>query len=171
MQRAQAAGLTVRRFSPSDTAALLDLVDALADYEHLARPDAAARARFARDAAAPDSPFSVLLAEREGQVVGYALCFLTYSTFLAKPTLYVEDMFVLSEHRGQGVATTLMREMAREAVSRGCGRMEWQVLAWNELAKGLYRELGAELLEDWQPCRLSADKLQRLASAQPNAGV
>lgn len=153
----------VRPLTAVDIPAWLDLIDALADYERLPRPAAAARARLAADAGAPAPPFSVLLAERAGQVAGYAVYFLTYSTFLARPTLYLEDLFVLPAARGHGAAYALMQALAAVAQQRGCGRMEWQVLTWNAPAIAFYERLGAVPLDEWQSYRLTADQLARLA--------
>jgi GNAT superfamily N-acetyltransferase len=148
-----------------DVAAFLRLIDALADYEHLERPDPEARQRLARDAATTPPRFATVLAEIGGQAVGYAVYFETYSTFLGLPTLYLEDLFVLPEHRSIGVGSALFRECAAEAVRRGCGRMEWQVLAWNDLALGFYEHLGAAPLhDDWRCYRLTGEALDRLGS-------
>jgi GNAT superfamily N-acetyltransferase len=104
-----------------------------------------------------------LLAEVDGQAVGYAVFFETYSTFLGLPTLYLEDLFVLPDFRGVGVGSALFRECATEAVRRDCGRMEWQVLAWNDLALGFYDHLGAVPLHDeWRCYRLTGAALARL---------
>ncbi len=157
--------LRVRPLAPADVPALLALIDALADYEHLPRPDADARERLSRDATATPPRFSVPLAALDGRVVGYALYFETYSTFLALPTLYLEDLFVLPEARGRGAGTALFRACAREAVRRGCGRLEWQVLAWNRLALDFYARFAAQPLDDWRPFRLTGDALRR--AAQP----
>ncbi len=158
-----ADGITVRPLTPADVEAFLGLVDALADYERLPRPDPEARRRLAADALAHPPRFHVLLAELNGRPVGYAAYFESYSTFLARPTLYLEDIFVLAEARGRGVGRALMRALAREAVRRGCGRMEWLVLAWNRPAIGFYERLGASRLDDWLIYRLTADQLRRLA--------
>jgi GNAT superfamily N-acetyltransferase len=135
----------------------LDLVDALADYEKLARPDAAARERLETDALA--GRFSLLLGELHGTVVGYAVHFPTYSTFRALPSLYLEDLFVLPDVRGKGVGIALFRAVAAEAVRQGCGRMEWQVLSWNEPSIKFYERLGARQLDRWLPFRLDGDAL------------
>jgi GNAT superfamily N-acetyltransferase len=158
----------VRPLTPADVPTLLALIAALADYEHLPPPDAAARERLARDAGADPPRFRALLAELDGRVVGYAICFETYSTFLAQPTLYLEDLFVLPDARGQGAGSALFRACAREAVQRGCGRFEWQVLAWNRLALDFYARFAAEPLDDWRPFRLTGDALRRAAA--PRAG-
>ena len=170
-------GVRVRRLRPDDVPRLLDLIDGLADYEELPRPDAAARERLARDAVGRSARFRTLLAEigpasprgADGttDVVGYALYFFTYSTFLARPTLYLEDIFVRPERRGQGVGRALFRACAAEAVRRGCGRMEWQVLDWNAPAIDFYRRSGARLLEEWRVCRLTGDELAAAAQG-PN---
>lgn len=155
--------IVVRPLADDDVPAFLDLVQALADYEELPGPDADARERLTRDALADPPPFRVLLATRDGRVIGYAVYLFTYSTFLARPSLYVEDIFVLFEERGNGVGRAFMRELAREAVRRGCGRMEWTVLDWNKRAIAFYETLGGELLDDWRIVRLAGDGLIQLA--------
>ena len=153
----------MRPLAPADVPMLLALIDALADYERLPRPNDAARERLARDAIGTPPRFQALLAEVDGRVVGYAIYFETYSTFLALPTLYLEDLFVLPVARGLGAGAALFRACAREAVQRGCGRLEWQVLAWNELALGFYARWEAEALDDWRPFRLTGAALARAA--------
>jgi GNAT superfamily N-acetyltransferase len=151
--------VVVRKLQPTDVPRLLELIDGLADYEKLARPDAAARERLAADATADPPRFSTLLAEIDGHVVGYAIFFFTYSTFRARPTLYLEDVFVLPERRGRGAGVALFRACAREAVARGCARMEWQVLAWNTPSIEFYERLGAHHQADWLPFRLDDQAL------------
>jgi GNAT superfamily N-acetyltransferase len=155
---------SVRRAGLDDAPLFLELVCALADYERLDPPDEAAQRRLLQDGFGPQPRFEVYLAELEAEAVGYAIVLETYSSFLAQPTLYLEDLFIRPEARRQGAGTTLLRFLAAEAVRRGCGRMEWIVLDWNELAQGLYRKLGAEMLEEWRFCRLSGAALSRLAS-------
>jgi GNAT superfamily N-acetyltransferase len=149
----------VRPVAAGDTARLLELIDGLADYEKLPRPDAAARQRLAADATADPPRFFALLAEVDGLAVGYAIYFLTYSTFLARPTLYLEDIFVLPAWRGRGAGIGLFRECARRAVALGCGRMEWQVLNWNTPSIQFYERLGARHQASWLPFRLDAEAL------------
>ena len=153
----------VRPLTPADVPAFLDLIDALADYEHLPRPTADARERLTRDALAEPPRYQVLLAERAGRVVGYAVYFFTYSTFLARPTLYLEDIFVLEAARRGGAGLALMRELARVAVRAGCGRMEWSVLHWNTPAMAFYDQLGAAPLKEWQPYRMTGEEIRKLA--------
>ncbi len=156
--------IRVRRASLEDAPALLSLIDALADYEKLDRPDANARARLIRDGFARNPPrFRAYLAEQDDAPVGYAITFETYSSFLARPTLYVEDIFVPPDARGRGVGSALLRHLAREAVAGDCGRMEWVVLDWNELAQNFYQRRGARHLNDWQYYRLTRDAVERLA--------
>lgn len=105
------------------------------------------------------------LAELDGEAVGYTFFFETYSTFLALPTLYLEDLFVLPAYRGQGVGAALFRAMATEACSRGCGRMEWTVLDWNQLAIDFYERFGAKRSSDWLPYRLLRSELEAINAA------
>jgi GNAT superfamily N-acetyltransferase len=158
--------LRIRGLEPPDVPVLLDLIDGLLDYENLARPDDAARQRLAADAVAEPPRFHVLLAEVDGVVVGYAFYFFTYSTMLARPTLYLEDIYVRPEWRGQGAGIGLFRACARVAVESGCGRMDWQVLSWNEPSIRFYERLGARHLTDWFPFRLEADALRVVGSPQ-----
>jgi GNAT superfamily N-acetyltransferase len=148
---------------PADIPSFLSLIDALAEYEHLSGPDAEARARLTADALGDPPLFAVLLAERDGTAIGYATYFFTYSTFLARPTLYLEDLFVLEEDRRRGLGKAFMHRLAVEALRRGCGRMEWQVLTWIEPAINFYKGLGAAHLVDWHGYRLTADQLERMA--------
>jgi len=154
----------VRGLQPADTPRLLELIDGLADYEKLPRPDAAARSRLAADAIADPPRFHALLADVDGAVVGYAIYFFTYSTFLARPSLYLEDIFVLPESRGHGAGVALFRACAQVAVRLGCGRMEWQVLSWNEPSIQFYERLGARQLADWLPFRLDGSALAKVGS-------
>ena len=156
---------SVRPLGPADVPVLLALIDALADYERLTRPDEEARARLSADAVASSPRFEALLAEVDGQVVGYAIFFPTYSTFLARPTLYLEDLFVRPEARGRGAGAALFAACAAEAVRRGCGRMEWQVLDWNTPSIAFYERRGARRMAAWLPFRLEGDTL--LAAADP----
>ncbi|TAK22744.1 MAG: GNAT family N-acetyltransferase [Chloroflexota bacterium] len=118
---------------------------------------------MARDATRDDPPFRTLVAEvavdGSTTLVGYAVYFFTYSTFLAQPTLYLEDIFVDPDHRGRGAGRALFAACAREAAARECGRMEWQVLDWNEPAIAFYKRSGARVHPEWRLCRLTGDEL------------
>jgi len=160
----KAAVIQVRPANASDADAWLSLIDALADYEKLERPDAAARQRLLLDAFGEKPRTEVYLAESEGRVVGYAITLFTYSSFLALPTLYLEDLFVLESHRGQGAGYRLFTHCVEEAHRRGCGRMEWQVLDWNRLAIDFYERLGARQMKEWLPYRMVREDMEALLS-------
>jgi GNAT superfamily N-acetyltransferase len=155
--------LIIRPASAADADAFLGLVDALADYEKLDRPTPEARERLLRDAFGPQPRIRVHLAEREGRAVAYTITLDTYSSFLALPTLYLEDLFVLPDERRGGIGSAFFRFHAGEAARRGYGRMEWVVLDWNQLAIDFYEKLGAERLSDWYTYRLTAAQLREIA--------
>ncbi len=152
----------VRRARREDAQAILELVDALADYEHLTRPDAEARARLIRDLFSERPRLECYLCETDGRAVGYAFIFETYSSFLALPTLYLEDLFVLPEFRKKKAGYALFTAMVAEAHRRGCGRMEWTVLDWNQLAKDFYDRLGAKHMKEWQLYRLVRSEMGQI---------
>jgi GNAT superfamily N-acetyltransferase len=161
--------VSIRRATAADAGLLFTLIRALAEYERLEPPDDAALERLRADGFGRAPRFETWLAEVDGEAVGYAITFETYSTFLARPTLYLEDLFVRPEARRQGAGTALLRRLAAEAVARGCGRMEWTVLDWNEMARRVYRRIGADLLEEWRFCRLSGEALARAAKPPADA--
>lgn len=151
--------IAVRPAVPTDSEAILMLIDALAEYEKLDPPTAEAKNRLLRDAFSPQPRFNIFLAEiADGTPAGYAFVLETYSTFLALPTLYLEDLFVLPEFRGSGAGKALFAKVTAEAKSRGCGRVEFVVLDWNQLARDFYHRKGARHLEDWCFYRLDADQ-------------
>jgi len=158
-----ASALTIRRGGPGDVATVLRLIRGLAEYVRLAHEVQATIGRLRRHGSGPRPYFETLICRRQGQPVGFALYFFTYSTFLARPTLYLEDLFVLPEARGVGAGKALLEALARIAVRRGCGRMEWAVLDWNLPAIGFYRRLGARLRKEWILTRLTGPALERLA--------
>ena len=123
----------------------------------------ATAARIRRHGFGPRRYFETLICRRGRAPIGFALYFFTYSTFLARPTLYLEDLFVLPEERGNGAGRALLRELARIAGRRGCGRMEWTVLDWNTPSIRFYRKLGAGLRREWILTRLTGPALRRLA--------
>ena len=125
----------------------------MADFEKLEPPSKDARERILKDVFS-DGRINLFVAAEGRRLIGYALYFYSYSSFLAKPTLYLEDLFVLEEHRKRGVGFALFRRCVDEAVAQGCGRMEWSVLAWNEKALRFYERLGARRLSDWYVYRL-----------------
>ncbi len=141
----------IRRAVADDFATWVDLVRGLATFERLAPPDEAAVGRLWRDGFGTCPRFEVwLVAPEPGQrPVGYAVVFETYSTFLARPTLYLEDLFVEEAWRGRGLGGGLLRFVLREAERRQCGRVEWTCLDWNEKAQRIYAALGAEAQREW----------------------
>ncbi len=144
------------------------LVDALADYEKLQRPNAEAKKRLIRDMFGERRRIEAYLGEYEEKPVGYAFVFETYSSFLALPTLYLEDLFVLPDYRSKKVGYALFTAMVREAYQRGCGRMEWTVLDWNRLAINFYQRLGATHMKEWQLYRLLRPDMERILSLSPS---
>jgi GNAT superfamily N-acetyltransferase len=139
----------IRRATPADGPAFLRLVRELAEFEKLDPPTPDAQARLLADAFGARARFELHVAEAEGEVVAYAITFETYSSFLAKPTLYLEDLYVTPAHRGKGVSHAMMRRLAALAAERGCGRLEGVVLAWNARARRFYAKTGARELGDW----------------------
>jgi GNAT superfamily N-acetyltransferase len=128
----------------------IGLIQALADYEHLARPDEDAIERLRHDALGPQPRFEAALAlNRAGKAVGYATWFHTYSTFLARPTMYLEDLFVREDARESGAGSALFEHVRTLGAHRQCGRMEWQVLDWNTLAREFYQRRQATWMKDW----------------------
>lgn len=154
----------LRPASPADGAAFLALVRALAAFEGLQAPDAAAAERLLADAFGPRPRYELTLVELDAEVVAYAAFFETYSTFRALPSLYLEDLFVREDARGLGIGSLLLSHLGRLALERGCGRFEWSVLDWNERARRFYRALGAQISERWQLCRVEGDALAALAT-------
>jgi GNAT superfamily N-acetyltransferase len=147
--------LTLRFATPNDAAAIFKLVSELAKYEKLEREVSSSAVDFERTLADPRSKVEVVLADWSGETVGFALFFENYSTFLGKPGLYLEDLFVRPEFRTKGIGTALMARLIEIAQERSYGRVEWSVLDWNEPAIKFYIEkIGAELMSSWRTCRL-----------------
>jgi GNAT superfamily N-acetyltransferase len=158
------AALAIRSAVVDDCATILQFIRELGEYERLAHEVVADEAALAATLFGPRPSAEVLLAEVAGEPAAFALFFHTYSTFLAKPGLYLEDLFVRPAHRRHGIATTLMRKLAAIAVERGCGRFEWSVLNWNQPALDFYRRLGAVPMADWQVQRVTGAALVELAA-------
>jgi len=144
--------MRIRPYRKSDARHLVGLIRALATFESLKPPTAAAARRLVADAG---RRFQVLMGEEGGRKVGYAIYFFTYSSFLARPTLYLEDLFLLPDFRRQGAGRMFFDALLREARKRKCGRMEWSVLDWNTPAIRFYRKLGARPLAEWIPYRIT----------------
>jgi GNAT superfamily N-acetyltransferase len=157
------AALDIRRGTRRDVPTILALIRGLAGYERLLHECSATAAGIRRDGFGRRRYFQTLIGRRGGRPVGFALYFFTYSTFLAQPTLYLEDLFVIPEERGRGAGLALLRALARIAVRRRCGRMEWTVLDWNRPAIRFYTSLGAGFRREWILTRLTGAPLRRLA--------
>ena len=161
-----AAAVTIRAAGPTDASHVARFIRELAEFERLEHQLDLDEARIAAQMAAPNPPFGCLLAELGGMPIGFALFFQSYSTFRARPCLYLEDLFVFPAHRGGGAGRSLLRAVAQEAVRRGCPRLDWSVLDWNRLAIDFYERQGARVMPDWRICRLEGDALAVMAHGQ-----
>jgi GNAT superfamily N-acetyltransferase len=160
------SGVRIRAGTKRDAPAIVALIRGLAAYEKLGHTCEATVQRIRRHGFGAKRYFETLICERDGVAVGFALYFFTFSTFLARPTLYLEDLFVLPEERGQGAGRALLSALARIAVRRGCGRMEWAVLDWNTPSIGFYERLGAKLRREWLLTRLAGAPLRALGGGR-----
>jgi GNAT superfamily N-acetyltransferase len=162
--------LVIRAARPGDEGLLLALFAELAEYEHLEHELKATEAQL-RDALFAERPAAeALIAQRGAETVGYALFFRTFSSFLAREGVWLEDLFVRPPYRGAGVGRALLAAVAARVRRRGGERLEWAALDWNELALGFYRGLGARTMGEWITHRLHGDALRRLAAQAPNRG-
>ncbi len=155
--------MTIRPATIDDVPQILTFIRALADYERLAHAVVATEDGLRRALFGARPYAEVVLAEDAGVPIGFALFFHTFSTFLGQPGLYLEDLFVVPEARGRGVGRALLGHLARLAVDRGCGRVEWAVLDWNAPAIRFYERLGARPNHEWTIYRLTGDPLTALA--------
>jgi len=158
------APLVIRAATPDDASLLHELVTALAVYER--EPDAVkASVEDLRDSLfAPGTTAHALVCEQAGQAIGFAVYFFNYSTWLGRNGLYLEDLFVRPEHRGNGAGLALLRHLAAVAVARGCGRFEWSVLDWNQPAIDFYRAAGARPMDEWTVYRMDGQALLDFAA-------
>jgi GNAT superfamily N-acetyltransferase len=154
----------LRPASRADAAELLRLIRGLAEYEKLAHMATGTEAMLADSLFGSRVAAEAVVAESGGRAVGFALFFTTFSTFLCKPGIYLEDVFVEPAHRGRGIGKALLRHLADLAIERGCGRFEWRVLDWNEPSIKFYESLGAKLLPEWVLVRMTEDEISGLAS-------
>jgi len=161
------SSLAIRFATPTDVPDLFALVVALAEYERLAH-EVTGTPELLHEHLFGDRPYvEALVAEWDGAVVGFALFFSNYSTFLTRPGLYLEDLFVRPDFRGRGIGKATIATVARIARDRGCGRFEWSVLDWNEPAIAFYKQMGATIMEDWRTCRVTGAAIAELAERAP----
>lgn len=158
---------TIRPAALEDVPTLLVLIRGLADYENLTDMVAATEDGLRKTLFGPRSAAEALVAFAGDEAAGMAIHFPTYSTFLARPGLYLEDLFVTPKWRGRGLGERLLRRVAKIALERDCGRLEWAVLDWNELAIDFYRRRGARMLAEWKLCRVTGGALRKLAGTYP----
>ena len=160
------AALSIRRGTQRDVPTIVALIRGLAEYERLMHEVEITPAQARRHGFGRRPYFETLICRRARRPVGFALYFFTYSTFLGRPSLYLEDLFVLPEERGRGAGRALLRALGKIAMARGCGRMEWTVLDWNAPAIRFYRRIGARLHKEWIHTRLTGAPLRRLARSR-----
>ena len=154
--------LAIRPAESADVPVIADLIRGLARYEKLESDVTMTDELLAGNLFGPRRYAETLLAEESGAPVAFALFFHSFSTFLAKPGIYLEDLFVVPEHRGRGIGRALLQRLAKIAVERGCGRLEWSVLDWNRDAIGFYERLGARPNSEWTVYRLAGEALTAL---------
>jgi len=163
MHQTPVRDIEVQPATDADVPLILQLIKALAEYERLAHEVVATEAMVRESffGAAPHA--QAVIARIDGDAVGLMIWFSTYSTFLSRPGIYLEDLFVLPAWRGKGVGKALLRHLARLALDRGCGRIEWSVLDWNETAIRFYRGIGARPMDEWTVYRMTGDAIKQLA--------
>ena len=155
---------TIRQATPQDAEVILGFIQALAEYEREPQEVQVTAEMLRAQLASKPPPFECLIADHEDAPAGFALFFPTYSTWRGRPGIWLEDLFVLPEKRRFGIGRALLRQVAVTAVERGCARLEWSVLDWNQLAIDFYQTLGAIPMSEWTTFRLSDDALADLAS-------
>ena len=157
----------IRAARPDDVAAMVELIEGLAEYERSRHEVQITPADLRAAVFGPSPAVFAHVAEVDGQVVGLALWFLTFSTWVGRHGIYLEDLYVRPEHRGRGLGRALLAALAAIAVERGYGRVEWAVLDWNEPAIGFYRSIGAVAMDEWTTNRLTGDALRDLGGYHP----
>ena len=163
------ADVTVRAATPADGETLLRLIEGLADYERLTPPDAEGRVRFLAELERQPARTWCFLAEIDGAAVGYTVLCETFSTFSAKPKLFLEDIFVVPEARSTGAGFALFRSAAEFGVQRDCATLVWEVLDWNQLAIDFYERLGGRNFAGWSMYRMSREAMESLLDCPPGA--
>ena len=155
--------MTIRPAVAEDVPQILAFIRALAEYEREPEAVVATEADLLRDGFGPQPYYWCLIAEQDQEPAGFALCFYSYSTWMGRPGVYLEDLFVLPKFRGLGIGKALLQRVAAVAVSKECPRLGWEVLDWNTPAIDFYAAMGAEFLDTWRNVRVSGEALKRLA--------
>jgi GNAT superfamily N-acetyltransferase len=161
-------GFRIRAAEPRDVDAIVRLIGALAEFEELAHLVRVTPEKLAPHLFGPRPVAEALVAESDGAIVAFALFFTNFSTFLAQPGLYLEDLFVEPAQRGKGIGEAMLTRLGQLAAARGCGRFEWSVLDWNENAIRFYKRMGATVMPDWRICRISGEALAKFDVAAPH---
>lgn len=156
-------GTVIRRATVKDAGQILAFIRALAEFERAPDAVSATEEGLIRDGFGPNPFYYCLIAEHEGRPAGFAFYFYNYSTWVGRPGIYVEDLFVYPEFRRLGIGKALLKEVAAIALKNGCERMQWEVLDWNTPAIDFYRAIGAEFLDEWRNVRLGSEAITRLA--------
>jgi GNAT superfamily N-acetyltransferase len=154
---------SLRPAEPRDLPAIVGLIRELAEFEHLSHLVQTTAEKLHPHLFGPRPAAEALVGEVEGMVVGFALFFTNFSTFLAQPGLYLEDLYVQPAHRGRGLGKALLERLGALALERGCGRFEWSVLDWNSNAIRFYERMGASVMPEWRICRVTGEALRRFA--------
>ncbi|MDV3353468.1 GNAT family N-acetyltransferase [Leptolyngbyaceae cyanobacterium CCMR0082] len=160
------APITISPATRNDIPLLFELVMALAEYENLAHEVSGAPEDLEKYLFGDSPKAHAIVARIDGAPAGFALYFFNFSTFLMKPGIYLEDLFVLPGYRRRGIGTAIFQYLAQTALAKGCGRFEWSVLDWNQPAIDFYRSKGAVMLNDWRTCRVAGIALEELASSE-----
>lgn len=164
-----APDFAIRAAEPRDLADIVRLIGGLAEFEHLEHLMQATPEKLGPHLFGPKPAAEAVVVESGARIVGFALFFTNFSTFLAKPGLYLEDLFVEPEQRGHGIGEALLAHLAGLAAERGCGRFEWSVLDWNVNAIRFYERMGATVMPDWRICRIAGDTLAKFAEQKRDA--
>jgi GNAT superfamily N-acetyltransferase len=160
----------IRPATPADAALILTFIKGLAEFELLSDEVTATEADLRESLFGANPGAEVAIGFAGDEPAGFAVFFHNYSTFLGQRGMYLEDIFVIPEHRSNGLGKLLLSHVANIAVERGCGRLEWSVLDWNENAARFYKGLGAEVMDDWRTFRMDGDALKQLASDKTTGG-
>lgn len=157
--------IEIRPAKSEDVETIFQLIHALADYEKLSHEVTGTAALLHEHLFGTHPCIEALLADHQGKSIGFALFFTNYSTFLTKPGIYLEDLFVMPDYRGKGIGKALLGALARLALERDCGRLEWSVLDWNEPAIAFYQRIGATVLPEWRICRVTGAAIAPLGKS------